>query len=132
MWIDPKHLKSFLLDSGLISKADIEAADAEAQTKRKTLEEILVSAGQIGEDDFRRFAFLRAFKIQNELAHNFRNGCPLLLGIEFGELDQVFVEGDIHLCFLHNAPPGAYHTPFIHRGQDKTMFLLEIPGDLSS
>ncbi|MEA1929594.1 MAG: ATPase, T2SS/T4P/T4SS family, partial [Patescibacteria group bacterium] len=76
MWIDPEKLKGFLLDSSLISKADIEAADKAAKEKGKTLEEILVSDGKIKEDDFRRakayilgipFVNLRQDKIDREV-----------------------------------------------------------------
>ena len=76
MWIDPKALKSFLLDSGLISKTDIETADTEAVAKSKTLEEVLVSSGKIGEDDFRR---AKAY----------------ILGIPFVDLKKEKIERDI-------------------------------------
>ncbi len=54
MIIDPKQLKEFILDSGLVSKADIEAVEKEAKKVKEPLGKALVSAGKMTEDDLRR------------------------------------------------------------------------------
>ncbi|NDE68018.1 type II/IV secretion system protein [bacterium] len=54
MYVEPGQLKKFILDSGLVSKADIEAAEEEAAKKKKSLGDILVSQGKIDEDTLRR------------------------------------------------------------------------------
>lgn len=54
MHVDEKQLKEFLLDSDLVSRADIEGADKEAVKRRQSLGETLLSHGKIGEDDLRR------------------------------------------------------------------------------
>jgi len=54
MYIEEQQLKSFILDSGLVSKADFEAAKKEAEKKAVRLEEVLVKGGKLNEDDLRR------------------------------------------------------------------------------
>jgi len=59
MYIQTKHLKDFIIDSGLISRADFEDAEEESKKKKEGgLEEdvgkLLVSKGLITNDDFRR------------------------------------------------------------------------------
>ena len=48
------QLKNFILDSGLVSRAVYTNAEKEAEEKKTTPEEILVSKGNISEDDLRR------------------------------------------------------------------------------
>lgn len=48
------QLKNFILDSGLVSRAVYTSAENEAKEKKKTTEEVLVSKGNISEDDLRR------------------------------------------------------------------------------
>jgi type IV pilus assembly protein PilB len=48
------QLKNFILDSGLVSRATYSNAQKEAEEKKSTPEEILVSRGDISEDDLRR------------------------------------------------------------------------------
>ena len=52
MFIEPKVLKDFILDSGLVSKRDLDIADEESQKKGEDLGEFLVSTGKITEADF--------------------------------------------------------------------------------
>jgi type IV pilus assembly protein PilB len=52
MVVKDKQLKEFLIDSGLVTKEDIGAA--EKKKKKKTLGETLVSEGKISEDDLRK------------------------------------------------------------------------------
>ncbi len=53
MLIDEKQLRDFILDSGLVSKADIEAVEKDARKKKESLGKALISAGKITEDDLR-------------------------------------------------------------------------------
>jgi type IV pilus assembly protein PilB len=48
------QLKQFLLDTALISKTDIEAAEKKAEEAGRTIGDVLVSDGKISEDDFRQ------------------------------------------------------------------------------
>jgi type IV pilus assembly protein PilB len=54
MYIEESQLKNFIVDSGLVSKKDIEVAEKEAHTKRLGLGEMLVSIGKLSEDDLRK------------------------------------------------------------------------------
>ncbi|MDO8492134.1 MAG: GspE/PulE family protein [bacterium] len=54
MHIKEDQLKEFILDSGLISKADFEVAEKEAIDKDQSVGHILVSSGKLTEDDLRR------------------------------------------------------------------------------
>ncbi|MFA6006467.1 MAG: GspE/PulE family protein [Candidatus Paceibacterota bacterium] len=54
MQLDTKQLKQFVLDAGLISGADFDAADKLAKEKDRTVGDVLVSEGKITEDEFRR------------------------------------------------------------------------------
>ncbi len=54
MHIEEKQLKDFILDSGLVSKADINDAEKEADGAEKGIGEVLVNKGKINQDDLRR------------------------------------------------------------------------------
>lgn len=54
MYIEPSQLEKYLLDSKLVSLADIQSANKEAEEKDQDLSDILISQGKISEDDFRR------------------------------------------------------------------------------
>ncbi len=54
MQVPDTQLKAFIVDSGLISRKDVESAEKSAKDKGKTLADILVSQGTIGDDDLRR------------------------------------------------------------------------------
>jgi type IV pilus assembly protein PilB len=54
MNIEEKQLKDFIVDSGLVSKADISAAEKEAEKKKQSIGRTLVNAGKLTEDDLRR------------------------------------------------------------------------------
>lgn len=54
MRIQDAQLKRFIIDSGLVSRKDIDAAEKDAKEKDKTLAEALVSSGSMTEDDLRR------------------------------------------------------------------------------
>src|SRR3989344_3768579 len=52
--IEPQQLKVFLIDSELVSKTDIETAEAEAKKSDQRLGDVLISKGLIKEEDFAR------------------------------------------------------------------------------
>ena len=54
MTIDPERLKLFLLDSGLVSKKELEEYSKKAKETDAYLGDVLVGAGKITEDDLRR------------------------------------------------------------------------------
>src|SRR5438128_1343716 len=54
MHIEQEQLKTFILDSGLVSRADITAAEKEANDTNGNLGKVLISKGKMTEDDLRR------------------------------------------------------------------------------
>jgi type IV pilus assembly protein PilB len=52
--LTPEQLRDFVIDSGLVSKADVEAFYKEAVSSGKNLGHLLVNAGKLTDDDFRR------------------------------------------------------------------------------
>jgi type IV pilus assembly protein PilB len=52
--IEEKQLKEFILDSGLVSRADLEKAEKESQESGSSIGKILVNKGSLTEDDLRR------------------------------------------------------------------------------
>ena len=54
MHIEEKQLKDFILDSGLVSKADVESAEKEARESEGSISQILVNKGKLTDDDVRR------------------------------------------------------------------------------
>lgn len=54
MHIEESQLKDFIIDSGLVSKADINSAEKEAQEKNDSIAKVLIAKGKLTEDDIRR------------------------------------------------------------------------------
>ncbi|PIQ66711.1 MAG: hypothetical protein CO183_00510 [Candidatus Zambryskibacteria bacterium CG_4_9_14_3_um_filter_42_9] len=54
MVINEKQLKEFILDSGLVSRAELSKAEKESEDGGQSVGKILVSKGNISEDDLRR------------------------------------------------------------------------------
>ena len=54
MYVEDSQLNKFILDSGLISKADLDNANAEAEKKGVRVGDLLVNKGKITEDNLRR------------------------------------------------------------------------------
>lgn len=54
MHIEESQLKNFILDSGLVSKADIESAEKETKENGGNIGRTLVNKGKLTEDDLRR------------------------------------------------------------------------------
>ncbi len=54
MNIEEKQLKDFILDSGLVSKADVTSAEKDSEKKKESIGRVLVNQGKLTEDDLRR------------------------------------------------------------------------------
>lgn len=54
MRIEPKQLKAFLLDSGLVTEHDIDTAEAEAKKTGARIEDALLTLGKMSEEDLAR------------------------------------------------------------------------------
>jgi type IV pilus assembly protein PilB len=54
MYIGEEQLKSFILDSGLVTNQDFTIAEKEAEKKNIKVGDVLVSKGKLSEDDLRR------------------------------------------------------------------------------
>src|SRR3989344_110712 len=54
MFIEEKQLREFIADSGLVSKADLDATTSEADQKNLSLGTVLVTSGKITDDDLRK------------------------------------------------------------------------------
>lgn len=54
MHVADTDLRKFIIDSGLVSRKDVEAAEKEALEREQPFSEMLVSRGSISEDDLRR------------------------------------------------------------------------------
>ena len=54
MHIDESQLETFIFDSGLVSKADLEKAKTVAEEKDTSVGQVLVNSGKISADDLRR------------------------------------------------------------------------------
>ena len=54
MQVVDEQLKKFVIDSGLVSRKDVDAAEKEAEEHKMSLSDTLVSRGSVGEDDMRR------------------------------------------------------------------------------
>ncbi len=76
MRIQDAQLKRFVIDSGLVTRKDIDAAEKVATEETRTLAEALVSSGSMSEDDLRRvesyvlgvpFVSLKTLKIPFEV-----------------------------------------------------------------
>lgn len=54
MHIEESQLKNFIIDSGLVSRADLDAAEKEAKESNTSVGKLLVNKGRLTEDDLRR------------------------------------------------------------------------------
>ncbi len=66
MYISNEHLQKFLIDGGVVSKAQFAAAVREAEKNGKTAGEVLVAEGDITEDELRRtYAYILGIPFVN-------------------------------------------------------------------
>ncbi len=54
MHVEDSQIKDFIIDAGLVSKAEIEEMEKEAKSKKKGISEVLISKGKFSDDDLRR------------------------------------------------------------------------------
>src|SRR4051812_41466955 len=54
MQVSETELKGFILDSGLVSRKDVESADEVAKERKQSIGDILVSQGTLTQDALRR------------------------------------------------------------------------------
>ncbi len=110
--VEPQQLKAFLFDSELISKADIEAAETEAQKSGQRLGDVLISKELIKEDDFLR---LQAY----------------ILGVPFINLEKEKIDPDT--LRIIPEPIARRHNviAFKKTGQDLEVAMLD-PDDLGT
>lgn len=54
MNVSESELKEFILDSGLVARKDVDAADAEAKQKKQSIGDILIAQGALSADSLRR------------------------------------------------------------------------------
>jgi type IV pilus assembly protein PilB len=54
MHVEDSQIKDFVVDAGLISKAEVEEAEIEAKSKKVSISNVLISKGKFTDDDLRR------------------------------------------------------------------------------
>ena len=139
MWLDQEQLKNFLADSGLVAKADLEAAYAAGQTPGSSFEAALLASGKISTDDLRRakayvlgipFVDLKKLKIDREIlklipepiarTHNIIAYARSATGLEVAMLDP----GDLEAVeFIKKSSGGKVLVRLTDQGSIKTGLL---------
>jgi len=112
MHVSEGELKEFIIDSGLVAKKDIDAADEEAKKRGQSLGDILVSRGSLTEDALRR---IQAY----------------VLGIPFVNLKEHHVPADV--LALIPEPIARTHNIIAYKKTDDSLevAMLDV-GDLVS
>lgn len=112
MRVEPKKLKMFLLDSGLVKGDDILSAEKKAKKSGEDVGDVLVSAGKISEDDLRR---MRAY----------------ILGIPFVNLEKIKIIPEV--LSLIPEPIARNHNIVAYKrtGSELEVAMLD-PGDLET
>ena len=112
MKVEPQQLKMFLLDSGLVSKEQIQEAEKEAQKQNKKFEEVLVNKGYLSEEDLIK---LKAY----------------ILGIPFINLEKEIVPKEV--LEIIPEPVARAHNIVAYRkkGKDLEVAMLD-PEDLQT
>src|SRR3990167_6986611 len=54
MHVEDSQIKDFVIDAGLVSRADVEEVEKEAKSKKKPLGEMFIAKGKFSDDDLRR------------------------------------------------------------------------------
>ena len=100
MHVAEGELKAFILDSGLVSRKDVESAEVEAKERKQSIGDILVSRGTLTEDALRR---LKAY----------------VLGIPFVNLKDKKI--DLAILSLIPEPIARTHNIIAFRKNDKEL-----------
>ena len=80
MHVSEGELKEFIIDSGLVAKKEIDAADEEAKKRGQSLGDILVSRGSLTEDALRRIqAYVLGIPFVNLKEHRIPNDVLALI-----------------------------------------------------
>lgn len=108
MYIEKSQLKAFVLDSGLVSKEDYEKAELEAEKKKKSPGDVLVTDGKLTEDDWRR---MQAY----------------VLGIPFVDLSGQKIDFDV--LSLIPEPIARTHNVVAYKRGDKTLEVAMLDTD---
>ncbi len=98
MRVSEKELKEFILDSGLVSRKDVDAAEEEAQKRKQSIGDILVSQGNLTSDALRR---IKAY----------------VLGIPFVNLKNTKISDDV--LFLIPEPIARTHSIVAYKKSEK-------------
>ncbi len=110
MQVEPQQLKAFLLDAGLITKAQFEGAQKKAQDSKQEVGDVLVSEGLISEDELNK---LRAY----------------ILGIPFVNLEKETVPSEILKIIPEPTARSNNIVAFRKKGNDLEVAMLD-PEDL--
>lgn len=112
MKVDEKRLKGLIIDSGLVSKSDIDAAEATAKENKSTVEEVLLAEGRIGEDDLSR---MRAY----------------VLGIPFVDLKEEKVDFEV-LSMIPEPIARSHNIVAFKKGEGELEVAMIDPQDLEA
>src|SRR3989339_1410778 len=105
MQINEEQLKKFILDGGLVPKADLEEAFKKAETKKQKIGDILLADGKISETDLKR---MEAF----------------VLGIPFVDLNNQKI--DFSVLSLIPEPIARNYNIVAYKKSDKNENSLEV------
>lgn len=110
MKVEPKQLKSFLADSGLISEKDFKKAEERAKETKQKIEDVLISEGLISQEEVIK---LKAY----------------ILGIPFVSLEKMVVNPDVLRIIPEPIAREHNIVAFRKKGKDLEVAMLD-PGDL--
>ncbi|HQU07843.1 MAG: hypothetical protein B7X04_02115 [Parcubacteria group bacterium 21-54-25] len=100
MQVSEKELKEFILDSGLVSRKDVDGAEEEAQKRKQSVGDVLVARGALTNDALRR---IKAY----------------VLGIPFVNLKDSKIDADI--LSLIPEPIARTHSIVAYKKSDKSL-----------
>ncbi|MBU1179082.1 Flp pilus assembly complex ATPase component TadA [Patescibacteria group bacterium] len=112
MKVEPRQLKVFLLDAGLVSESDLEKIGQEAEKEKKDLGELLVKKGKITSNDLRR---LQAY----------------ILGIPFVDLEKEKIDFKI-LSFIPEPIARSYNIIAFNKKDSELEVAMLDPQDLKA
>jgi len=112
MRVEPRQLKAFLEDSGLVSAEDLIKAEKKSEQTNQDLSELLVKEGKISEDDLRQ---LQAY----------------ILGIPFVNLEKEKIDLDV-LSLIPEPIARSYNIVAFRRTPDSIEVAMLDPQDLKA